>query len=75
MKEKIDKEVIEMLKADGFSDLFYRELKRRRKEDPRITNSEVFDALNKKYFDAIGSTRYSSYESFQKVEKRKTKTK
>ena len=72
MKEtRIDCEVMEMLTAEGFSGLFYRTLADRRKEDPRATNAEVFELLNKKYKETIGRTRYSSYESFQKVEKRK----
>ena len=75
MKEQFDGEIVEMLAVDGFSRLYYKTLRERREENPRITNTEVFDDLNRKYKAAIGRTRYSSYESFQKVEKRKTKTK
>ena len=66
----IDAEIIEMFTAKGFSDIFWRELRERRKDDPFVSNEKVFDELNALFERAIGRKRYSSYHSFVKVNKK-----
>ena len=65
----IDAEIIEMCTAKGFSDIFWRELRERRKEDPFVSNEKIFDEINARFEKAIGRKRYSSYQSFMKVKK------
>ena len=66
----IDAEIIEMFSAKGFADIYWRELRKRREEDPYVSNEKVFDDLNARFEKAIGRKRYSSYHSFVKVQKK-----
>ena len=65
----IDAEIIEMFTAKGFADIYWRELRERRKDDPFVSNEKVFDDINARFERAIGRKRYSSYQSFVKVNK------
>jgi len=64
-KVEIDSEVIRMLSKQGFADLFWEKLQEARKKNPSTTQEDVFDKLNEKYYNAIGCTRYSCYDSFR----------
>jgi len=64
--KKIDSTLIRMLTKQGFTEVFWEEYCIRLKSDSSITREEVFDQLNKKYFDTFGSYRYSSYDSFRR---------
>jgi hypothetical protein len=64
-KVEIDGDIIRMLTKEGFAALFWESLAQARREEPCTTQEEVFDTLNEKYFAAIGSLRYSSYDSFR----------
>jgi len=66
----IDAEIIEMFTAKGFADIYWRELRERRKDDPFVSNEKVFDDINARFERAIGRKRYSSYQSFVKVNKK-----
>lgn len=68
---KMDSEVIRMLSKKGFADLFWEKLQEARKEDDRVTQEEIFDVLNEKYFKVIGCTRYASFDSFRIVRDKK----
>ncbi len=68
---EMDADVIRMLTNKGFEALFWEKLSEARKVDKCTTQEEVFDALNHKYFKAIGCRRYSCYDSFRKVRDRK----
>ena len=65
-KVEVDSQIIRMLSKPGFIEVFWEELAARRKEDPCISREAVFDSLNKKYCDVLGSFRYSSYDSFRR---------
>jgi hypothetical protein len=65
-KIEIDSQVLRMLSREGFVDVFWEELAFRQKEDPSVTREEVFSLLNEKYFKALGTYRYSCYDSFRR---------
>lgn len=64
-KVEVDSQVIRMFTRQGFIDVFWEELSFRKKEIPDITREEVFDSLNKKFFEVFGEYRYGSYDSFR----------
>jgi hypothetical protein len=64
-KIEVDADVIRMLTKQGFADLFWERLCEARKIEPSTTQEAVFDAMNEKYYNAIGCTRYSCYDSFR----------
>jgi hypothetical protein len=69
---EVDKDVMRMLATQrGFIDLFWERFQEARKEDPHVTQEEVFDALNEKYLNTIGCTRYSCFDSFRIVRDKK----
>lgn len=68
---KMDSDIIRMLTKKGFADLFWEKLQEARKADDRVTQEEIFDVLNEKYFKVIGCTRYSNWDSFRKVRDKK----
>lgn len=70
-KVEMDSDIIRMLTKKGFADLFWERLKKARKEDERVTQEEVFEMLNEKYYRVIGCTRYSSFDSFRNVRDKK----
>jgi len=62
---EVDSDIIRMLTRQGFIDLFWENFKEARKTDPSTSQEAVFNILNEKYYNAIGCTRYSSYDSFR----------
>lgn len=68
---RVDREIIKMLTKRGFADLFWEKLREQRKINPCTTQEAVFDMLNEKYFEVIGCTRYSCFDSFRLVRDRK----
>jgi hypothetical protein len=70
-KIDMDGDVICMITKEGFEALFWKSLQQARKESETITQEAVFDALNDKYYKAIGCTRYASFESFRQVRNKK----
>jgi hypothetical protein len=64
-ESKIDSQVIRMLTREGFIEVFWEELCACQKDDPSVTREMVFNHLNEKYFRALGSYRYSNYDSFR----------
>lgn len=65
-KVTIDVKFILMLTPSGFRDVFWDELAKKRKENPGITQKEVFDLLNEEYYRVFGVYRYSDYDSFRR---------
>jgi len=66
-RSEVDSDIIRMLSAEGFVDLFWNTVRDARKSEPNISQEKVFDRLNEKYYNAIGCTRYSSYNSFRQI--------
>lgn len=64
-KVEVDSQIMRMIDKRGFIEVFWEELATRRKADPCISREAVFDALNKRYYEVLGSFRYSSYDSFR----------
>ena len=73
MEKPVDKDIFRMLTRQGFSDLFWQRLQEARKLNPAVTQKEVFDELNAKYYTATGIFRYSSYDSFRLANNRQDK--
>jgi len=70
-KVEVDSQIIRMFTRQGFIEVFREELKARRKENPKITEKEVFDSLNQKFLEVFNEFRYSSYDSFrQRLDKK-----
>lgn len=65
-KVEMDSDVIRMLTKQGFADLFWERLQQAKKDDPCVTQEEIFHVLNEKYMAVIGCERYSSYDSFRR---------
>jgi hypothetical protein len=59
-------QVLRMIAKRGFIEVFWEEFTERRKSDSSISRESVFDDLNRKYFEAFGSFRYSSYDAFRR---------
>jgi hypothetical protein len=56
-----------MIDRKGFLDIFYEDLQAKRKENPKISEREVFDCLNQEYYEAFNRLRYSDYNSFKQL--------
>lgn len=64
-KVEVDSSIIRMFTRKGFIEVFWEELKSRRKGDPKISEKTVFDDLNERFFNVFGEFRYSNYNSFR----------
>jgi hypothetical protein len=64
-KIQMDSQVIRMISKQGFIEVFWEELALQRKTKPDVSREAVFDCLNRKYYEVLGSFRYSSYDSFR----------
>ncbi len=64
-KIEVDSQVIRMFTRRGFIDVFWEELIDQRKINPKISEKDVFDKLNEKFFEVFGEFRYSNYMSFK----------
>lgn len=56
---------IRMMTKQGFTDLFWEELARRRKIDFTITHEVVYEDLENEYIDIFKQRRYANFESFR----------
>jgi hypothetical protein len=65
-KVEMDSDIIRMFSKQGFLDLFTETLQEARRENQSITHEQIFDCLNEKFFNAVGSFRYSSYDAFRR---------
>lgn len=54
-----------MVTKRGFTDLFWEELIRLRKENDKVTHEEVYEMLENEYESTYGQRRYSSFQSFR----------
>ena len=64
-KTEVDSQVIRMFTRKGFIEVFWEELQAQRKENPKISEKDVFDKLNEKFYSVFNEFRYSSYDSFR----------
>ena len=57
--------IIQMTTKCGFVRLFWEELGRLQKTNSKITHEEVYNNLEKEYYQATGQRRYASFRSFR----------
>jgi len=62
---KVDSQIIRMFTRKGFIEVFWEELQLRRIENPKISQKDVFDSLNQKFYGIFGEFRYSCYNAFK----------
>lgn len=67
----IDQDILRMFTREGFIELFWETLQRRRINEPTISERAVFDDLNDRFCQVLGEFRYSSYDSFRQQKTRK----
>jgi hypothetical protein len=70
-KVEIDSDVVRMFTRQGFIELFWERLCEARKENPTVSQEEVFNILNERWYEAMRSYRYGSFDSFRKVRDKK----
>lgn len=56
---------IRMMTKQGFTDLFFEELARRRKVDNTVTHEAVYEDLEAEYISVFCQRRYANFESFR----------
>jgi N-acetylglutamate synthase-like GNAT family acetyltransferase len=64
-KVEVDSQIIRMFSKQGFIEVFWEEMKERRKSDCNVCAKTVFDDLNQKFYEVFQEFRYSSYDSFR----------
>ncbi len=64
-KISVDSQVIRMFSRSGFIEVFWEELQLQRIDNPKISQREVFDLLNQKFYGIFGEFRYSCYNAFK----------
>lgn len=64
-KIEIDEDILKMFSHQGFKDLFWYNFKEAKKENPSVTQEDVFNMMNDKWIKVIGYPRYSCYDSFR----------
>jgi hypothetical protein len=64
-KVEVDAQIVRMFTRKGFIEVFREELCKQRKTDHRVSEKEVFDYLNERFYKIFGAFRYSSYNSFR----------
>jgi hypothetical protein len=69
-KVEIDIQIIRMFTRQGFIEVFWEELQRLRKENPKVSEREVFDIMNGRFYEVFNEFRYSSYDSFRQQKNR-----
>lgn len=65
-KTEIDERILRMWTREGFTELFWEELRERKEQDDKVTYEDVFNELNNLFYQTVGSYRYSDYKSFQR---------
>ena len=70
-KISIDSDVARMFTRQGFIDLFWERLTEARKDNPMISQEEIFNILNKRWYEVMGCCRFSTFDSFRISRNRK----
>jgi hypothetical protein len=65
-KVEIDSDIMRMWTKQGFIDLWWERFQEAKKIDPCVTQEAIFDQMNEEWSAVIGSTRYSSYDTFRR---------
>lgn len=55
-----------LVSAEGFIEAFYEQLRDYQASGQRVTNEDVFDALNNRFMERFGVYRFPSYNAFRK---------
>ncbi len=55
----------------GFIEEFWRLYREKSKDDPTVTQEQVFDMLNEQYLEVFGIYRFKSFDAFRKQRDRK----
>lgn len=50
----------------GFIDEFWRLYRQMQKDDPNVTQEQVFEVLNDQYREVFGIDRFKSFDAFRK---------
>jgi hypothetical protein len=61
----VTSQLLRMYTKKGFIEVFWEEVQRQRKENPKVTEKAVFDELNEQFYEIFNEFRYSSYDSFR----------
>lgn len=67
----MDYRAIQMTTKNGFVSLFWSDLKKARKTNPKTTHEQIYNQLEFEYFNVFKQRRYSSFKSFLSVRDRK----
>ena len=57
--------IVQMLTKQGFTNIFWEELKLQQQKNPKITHQEVYEKLEQEYKSQTGQRRYASFRSFR----------
>lgn len=57
--------LIQMLTKQGFTNLFWNDLKKARKTNPKVTHEQIYEALEQEYQSEFKQRRYANFKSFR----------
>jgi hypothetical protein len=57
--------IFRMISPQGFTNLFWEEIKTAQSSGKHLTHEEAFDKLNEEYHQTTGKYRYKSFSSFK----------
>jgi len=63
---EINDNVRPLVTRRGFVRAFWRELRRRRGEDPTLTQEDIYNELEDCYREAFGEPQFPSFQAFRK---------
>ena len=61
----MNERIVQMLTKQGFTAIFWDELRIQLKNNPKITHEDVYEKLEKEYQNETGQRRYASFRSFR----------
>lgn len=62
---EISEQVRPLVTRRGFVRAFWRELRRRRGEDPRVTQEDTYNELEDLYRETFGEPQFPSFDAFR----------